>query len=98
LSNLEGVSLEVYKTKVLPQILEIIQNCKDSISQQYLMDCVIQAFPDDFHLNTLQILLEATTNLQTSVDVKVIIRPTFMHSKGDLHQFDGQIIAICFNS
>lgn len=32
LSNLEGVSLETYKTKVLPEIMNIITSNKDSIS------------------------------------------------------------------
>lgn len=32
LSNLEGVSLETYKTKVLPKLVDIIITCKDNIS------------------------------------------------------------------
>jgi vacuolar protein sorting-associated protein 35 len=28
-------------------------SCKDTIAQSYLMVCIIQVFPDDFHLNTL---------------------------------------------
>ena len=25
-------------------------SCKDTIAQQYLMECIIQVFPDEFHL------------------------------------------------
>ena len=43
LSQLEGVDLELYKSTVLPRILEQVVNCKDDIAQPYLMDAVIQA-------------------------------------------------------
>jgi vacuolar protein sorting-associated protein 35 len=36
------------------------------------MDCVIQAFPDEYHLQTLEPLLDATTNLNPTVDIKNI--------------------------
>jgi vacuolar protein sorting-associated protein 35 len=72
ISNLEGVTLDIYVNEVLPKILETITTAKDTISQQYLMDCVIQAFSDDYHLHTLAPLLEACTHLQPSVDIKSI--------------------------
>ena len=37
------MDLELYRTAVLPRILEQIVNCKDDIAQPYLMDAVIQA-------------------------------------------------------
>ncbi len=73
LSNLDGVDLEKYKSTVMPRLVDIIQNCKDPISQQYLMDCVIQVFTDNYHLHTLEKLLEACTSLSTNVDVKTIL-------------------------
>lgn len=42
LGNLEGLTYDIYKTVVLPKILEIIVICKDTMAQQYLMDCIIQ--------------------------------------------------------
>lgn len=41
LSNLEGVTLESYKERVLPKLLELVVASKDAISQGYLVDCVI---------------------------------------------------------
>ncbi len=72
LSDLKGVDLELYKMSLQPKLFEIIQNCKDPISQQYLMDCIIQVFTDEFHLKTLEKLLEACTSLHTAVDIKSI--------------------------
>jgi vacuolar protein sorting-associated protein 35 len=36
------------------------------------MDCVIQAFPDAYHLQSLEQLLETTANLNANVDIKSI--------------------------
>jgi hypothetical protein len=69
LSQLEGVDLELYKTAVLPRILEQVVSCKDDIAQPYLMDAVIQVFPDEFHLQTLETLLAVCPQLQGNVKV-----------------------------
>jgi vacuolar protein sorting-associated protein 35 len=72
LSNLNGVTFEIYKSIVLPRILDIVVICKDTMAQQYLMECVIQAFPDEYHLQTLEQLLDTTSNLNVDVDIKNI--------------------------
>lgn len=41
LSSLNGVTFEIYNESVLPRILEIMVMCKDTMAQQYLMECVI---------------------------------------------------------
>jgi vacuolar protein sorting-associated protein 35 len=42
LSQLEGVELEMYRTTILPSVLQQVVNCKDVIAQEYLMEVVIQ--------------------------------------------------------
>ena len=73
LSSLQGINIELYQTVVLPKIIEVTTSSKDAISQQYLVDCIIQAFPDAYHLHTLEPLLESLTQLQPTVDVKSIL-------------------------
>jgi len=73
LSELHGVDVNVYKETVLPRILEQTVNCKDTIAQEYLMDCIINVFPDDFHLATLETFLKTCSQLQEGVNVKGII-------------------------
>lgn len=73
LSQLEGVDLDMYKDMVLPRILEQVVNCKDELAQYYLMDCIIQVFPDEYHLQTLETLLGACSQLQAMVDVKTVM-------------------------
>ena len=50
----------------------MVVQCKDTIAQQYLLEAVIQAFPDEFHLQTLEGLLETTSNLNADLDIKTI--------------------------
>jgi vacuolar protein sorting-associated protein 35 len=36
------------------------------------MECIIQAFPDEYHLQSLEQLLETTASLNANVDIKSI--------------------------
>ncbi|XP_022769205.1 vacuolar protein sorting-associated protein 35B-like isoform X5 [Durio zibethinus] len=73
LSQIEGVDLGIYKETVLTRVLEQVVNCKDDLAQYYLMDCIIQVFPDEYHLQTLETLLGACPQLQPTVDVKTVL-------------------------
>ncbi|KAK8703028.1 hypothetical protein V6N13_021359 [Hibiscus sabdariffa] len=73
LSQIEGIDLDMYKDTVLPRVLEQVVNCKDEIAQYYLMDCIIQVFPDEYHLQTLDVLLGAFPQLQPAVDIKTVL-------------------------
>ncbi|WOG91481.1 hypothetical protein DCAR_0310730 [Daucus carota subsp. sativus] len=73
LSQIEGVDLEMYRDTVLPRVLEQVVNCKDELAQYYLMDCIIQVFPDEYHLQTLETLLGAFPQLQATVDIKTVL-------------------------
>lgn len=73
LSQLDGVTLEMYQETILPTLLEQIVSCKDVIAQEYLMEAIVQVFQDDFHLRTLAPFLSATKNLNLKVSVKQII-------------------------
>lgn len=69
LSQLDGVDIALYREKVLPKILEQVVNCEDSLAQPYLMDAIVQAFADEYHLATLDKLLESSRNLNALVSV-----------------------------
>ncbi|OMO55794.1 Vacuolar protein sorting-associated protein 35 [Corchorus capsularis] len=73
LGQIEGVDLDMYKDTVLPRVLEQVVNCKDELAQYYLMDCIIQVFPDEYHLQTLDVLLGAFPQLQPTVDIKTVL-------------------------
>jgi vacuolar protein sorting-associated protein 35 len=73
LSQLDSVNLEIYQKIILPSILEQVVSCRDAIAQEYLMECIIQVFPDEFHLQTLDPFLKSCAQLQSGVNVKSII-------------------------
>lgn len=58
---------------VQARMMEQVVSCKDEIAQQYLMQCIIQGFPDEFHLGTLPTLLAALPELQEGVRVHLIL-------------------------
>ena len=72
LSSLNCVNVEVYQKKVLPKIIEILLESKDSLSQQYLLECVVHAFPDEHNIACMNMLLDTCSKLQSNVDVKSI--------------------------
>ena len=72
LSSLNCINVEVYQKKVLPKIIEILLESKDSLSQQYLLECVVHAFPDEHNIACMNMLLETCSKLQSNVDVKTI--------------------------
>lgn len=73
LSQLEGIDKEYYRSSILPSILEQVVQCRDVIAQEYLLDVVSQMFPDEFHLYTLDLFLNATVDLNPGASVKKII-------------------------
>jgi len=52
-----------YEYNVADYCYQVV-NCKDELAQYYLMDCIIQVFPDEYHLQTLDVLLGAFPQLQ----------------------------------
>ncbi|VDN02550.1 unnamed protein product [Thelazia callipaeda] len=73
LSQLENLNCNTYCKIVLPGILEQAVSCKDAISQEYLMECVIQVFPDEYHLATLHEFLHACSELDQAVQIKNVL-------------------------
>ena len=74
LSSLEGLSSDLYRDRILPKLIEIIfekrDNKVDPLSQQYLMECIIQAFPDEYNIQCMDDILKTATQLDENVDVK----------------------------
>lgn len=73
LSQLEGMTVDYYVNTALPKIVEHIVSVRDTMSQQYLLEIMIQVFPDEFHIKALNATLEAYTKAQPAVDMKPIM-------------------------
>jgi len=73
LSQLDGLTWEFYRDTALPKLLEQLVGTKDAYAQQYLLDSIIQVFPDDYHLYTLEKVLDACSDVQPGVDLKQVM-------------------------
>jgi len=74
LSQLDGISAHTYGSTILPRILNEIASCRDPLAQAYLMDCIIQVFPDEYHLETLEVFLGVCPRLREKVNVRTILK------------------------
>lgn len=75
LSHLDGLSLELYKNCVLPSLSKIIVNSKDAMSQEYLLNCIIDTFPNEYHLCSMKELMEILSQLNVNINYNAIIEP-----------------------
>ena len=69
LSSMDGLDLDLYQMEILPKIVEILLESKDQLSQQYLMECIIHAFPDEYNIQCMKLILETMSKLTQGVDV-----------------------------
>lgn len=74
LSQLEHVTSKIYGEVILSQILDHIVEVGEPLSQAYLMDCLVQVFPDEYHIETLPILLNVCPRLRDKVNIRTILQ------------------------
>uniref|UniRef100_A0A5S6QQ92 Vacuolar protein sorting-associated protein 35 n=1 Tax=Trichuris muris TaxID=70415 RepID=A0A5S6QQ92_TRIMR len=73
LSQLDNIDMDYYKKSILPKILVQIVSCKDPIAQEYLMECVIQVFSDEFHVHSLDVFLKTCADMHQHVNIKNVL-------------------------
>lgn len=74
ISQLEGVTSKIYGEAILPRVLDHVVVVGDPLSQAYLMDCLVQVFPDEYHIETLPILLNVCPRLRDKVNIRTILQ------------------------
>ncbi|KAJ1820578.1 retromer complex subunit Vps35 [Coemansia sp. RSA 2598] len=75
LASLNGVPRSTYEEVVLPKLLNQVVSCRDTLAQEYLMEALVQAFSDEWHLATIGQLMEAISALGPKVSIKNIVIP-----------------------
>lgn len=73
-SQLEGLTCELYSSTILPQLLSIMVRYCEPLAQQYLFEILIQVFPDEFHLFTIDKLFDAISRTVAGVEVPELLR------------------------
>ena len=70
LSSLDLLTIDIYEKEVLPKLIQIILDSNDPLSQQYLMECIIQAFSDSYNIKCIELILNTTSKFTPEVDIK----------------------------
>lgn len=82
-----------YKEKIFPIITEQIIQCRDHLAQSYLIDVLIQIFPDNFHFSTLETLLnDVFINLHPLLKKSELVS-TLIERFITYHKFETDIVA-----
>ncbi|KAG7373983.1 vacuolar sorting-associated protein 26 [Nitzschia inconspicua] len=74
LSALDSITSAIYGQVILPTVLNHIVICGDPLAQAYLMDCLVQVFPDEYHIETMPILLGVCPKLRDKVNIRTILQ------------------------
>ncbi|GET88282.1 vacuolar sorting-associated-like protein [Leishmania tarentolae] len=72
-AQLDGISRDVYASSILPQLLCILVRYCEPLAQQYLFEILIQVFPDELHLFTIDQLFDAISRTVPGVDVSELL-------------------------
>ena len=86
LSTLADLSVDVYTQQILPVLLLHVTGCRDDMAQEYLTECILQAFPREFNLAAVEPLLDAVSRFNMTVDIRRLVTAIINHI---LHTSDG---------
>ncbi|GAB0491115.1 hypothetical protein MMPV_002363 [Pyropia vietnamensis] len=73
LSRLSGLTPALYRRVVLPGLASQVVACGDTLAQSYLADCIVQVFPDEFHIASLGDTLSMLRSLVVGADVAGVL-------------------------
>lgn len=73
LASLHFVTFEIYSKIILPKIIEIALENKDFLSQKYLLQFTIYAFPDEYNISCINLFVDIFPKLDINVDSKEIM-------------------------
>lgn len=72
LSSLNELTSEIYKKEIIPKLIRVIDESNDAMSQQYVIECIIHAFPDEYNIESMSEIFDSVVKMSKTVDVKSI--------------------------
>lgn len=73
LSQMDFIDQKYYTETILPLLLEQIIKCNDQLAQIYLLDVIVQIFPDNFQIASCGEFLNCLLQVADGVDVSPIV-------------------------
>jgi vacuolar protein sorting-associated protein 35 len=72
LANVQDINDNIYKNKILLPLLKIIIESGDYISQQYLLLYIIDSFPDEYNIKSIDIIITSLSQMSDKIEIKDI--------------------------
>jgi hypothetical protein len=79
LSTLSELNSDCYLQEVLPVLLSHVTGCRDDMAQEYLMECILEAFSIEFNWAAVEQLLDAVSKFNMTVDIRRLISAIINH-------------------
>ena len=72
LSMVPNLNENLYKNKILIPILKIIIECDDFISQEFILENIMNTFEDEYNINSIDVIITSLNKMNSNVDTKKI--------------------------
>ena len=73
ISALRGLNIHNYSTIILSFIAKHVELCEDSLAQEFILQSIIQAFPEDYHIATIDELFAMFGKVEQGVKILLIV-------------------------
>jgi len=73
ISSLNGISIDNYSTIILPFLAKHVELCEDALSQDFILRSIIHAFPEEFHISTIDQLFTVFGKVEQGVKILAIV-------------------------
>ena len=73
ISALRGLNIHNYSSIILPFIAKHVELCEDSIAQEFILQSIIQAFPEEYHIATIDELFAMFGKVEQGVKILHIV-------------------------
>ena len=70
ISKLEGINIDLYEKEILPKLVDIVFMYDDYLSQEFILECIFNLFPENYNIKCLDFLLLTLSKLVQGVNIK----------------------------
>ncbi|EAY21402.1 hypothetical protein TVAG_198400 [Trichomonas vaginalis G3] len=73
ISSLNGITVDSYTNIILPFIAKHVELCEDAMAQDFILRSIIHAFPEEFHIATIDQLFTVIGKVEQGVQILEIV-------------------------
>jgi hypothetical protein len=73
ITSLHGLTIDSYSQVILPFIAKHVELCEDELAQEFILQSIVHAFPEDFHMGTVERLFSVFGRVEQGVKILFIV-------------------------